>query len=182
VIESPSATTAPVCMPATTSTPANTYRDFDVAAIGRFTAAVASPGDETKLVCMPNWCQVNGPVAAGKYRLIARSAKGGTLSSTASLSASAPAGIVCLLGVTAPGHEFKLDVGRINRTLVLDNETIFGSVNANRTHYEIAADALRRADRAWLGRLITRRVPIDRWTEAVQRHPGDIKVVVDFSL
>jgi len=95
---------------------------------------------------------------------------------------TAPTGITCLVGVTAPGHEIKLDIGLINRTLVLDNETIFGSVNANRTHYEIAADALRRADRAWLGRLITRRVPIDRWTEAAQRHPGDIKVVVDFSL
>jgi threonine dehydrogenase-like Zn-dependent dehydrogenase len=93
---------------------------------------------------------------------------------------TAPAGIVCLLGVTAPGHEFKLDVGRINRTLVLDNDTVFGSVNANRMHYEMAAAALKRADRGWLGRLITRRVPIDRWSEALQRRPGDIKVVIDF--
>jgi threonine dehydrogenase-like Zn-dependent dehydrogenase len=95
---------------------------------------------------------------------------------------TAPAGIVCLLGVTAPGHEFKLDIGRINRTLVLDNDTIFGAVNANRKHYEIAADALARADRSWLRRLITRRVPVDRWSEAVQRRPGDIKVVIDFAL
>jgi glucose 1-dehydrogenase len=95
---------------------------------------------------------------------------------------TAPAGIVCLLGVTAPGHEFKLDIGLLNRTLVLDNDTIFGAVNANREHYEIAADALKRADRSWLGRLITRRVPIDRWTDAVQRRPGDIKVIIDFAL
>jgi threonine dehydrogenase-like Zn-dependent dehydrogenase len=94
---------------------------------------------------------------------------------------TAPAGIVCLLGVTTAGHEFKLDVGRINRTLVLDNDTVFGSVNANRTHYEMAAAALKRADRGWLGRLITRRVPIDRWSEALQRRPGDIKVVIDFA-
>jgi threonine dehydrogenase-like Zn-dependent dehydrogenase len=93
---------------------------------------------------------------------------------------TAPAGIACLVGVTAPGREFKLDIGRINRKLVLDNDTIFGSVNANRQHYEIAADALTRADKAWLGGLITRRVPIDRWTDAVQRRPGDIKVVIDF--
>jgi glucose 1-dehydrogenase len=93
---------------------------------------------------------------------------------------SAPGGIVCLLGVTAPGHESKLDIGRINRTMVLDNETVFGSVNANRAHYELAADALRQADQAWLAGLITRRVPVDRWTEAIERQPGDIKVVVDF--
>jgi glucose 1-dehydrogenase len=95
---------------------------------------------------------------------------------------TAPAGITCLLGVTAPGHDFRLDIGLINRTLVLDNDTIFGAVNANRRHYEIAADALKRADRSWLGRLITRRVPIAQWTEAVQRRPGDIKVVIDFAI
>ncbi len=93
---------------------------------------------------------------------------------------SAPAGIVCLLGVTAPGHEFKLDIGRINRTMVLDNDAVFGAVNANRRHYELAAEALQRADKAWLGGLITRRVPVDRWTEAVQHRPGDIKAIIDF--
>jgi len=98
------------------------------------------------------------------------------------LGRTAPAGIVCLVGVTAPGHEFTLDIGRLNRTLVLDNDTVFGVVNANRQHYEIAADALKRADRSWLGRLITRRLPVDRWTEAVERRPGDIKVVIDFAI
>jgi threonine dehydrogenase-like Zn-dependent dehydrogenase len=98
------------------------------------------------------------------------------------LGRTAPAGITCLLGVTAPGHQFKLDVGRINRTLVLDNDTIFGAVNANRKHYEAAAAALKRADGSWLGRLITRRVPIDQWSDALQRRPGDIKVVIDFGL
>jgi threonine dehydrogenase-like Zn-dependent dehydrogenase len=98
------------------------------------------------------------------------------------LGRTAPAGIVCLVGVTAPGHEFKLDIGRFNRTLVLDNDTVFGAVNANREHYELAAEALKRADRAWLNRLITRRVALDRWTDAVQRRPGDIKVVIDFGL
>ena len=88
---------------------------------------------------------------------------------------------MCLLGVTAPGQEFKLDIGRINRTLVLDNDTLFGAVNANRKHYEIAAEVLTRADRAWLARLITRRVSVDQWTDAVQRRPGDIKVVIDFA-
>jgi threonine dehydrogenase-like Zn-dependent dehydrogenase len=97
------------------------------------------------------------------------------------LGRTAPAGIVCLVGVTAPGQEFSLDVGLVNRTLVLDNDAIFGAVNANRKHYEIAADALQRADRAWLGRLITRRVPVDQWTDAAQRRPGDIKVVIDFA-
>jgi glucose 1-dehydrogenase len=98
------------------------------------------------------------------------------------LGRTAPAGIVCLVGVTAPGHEVKLDIGRVNRTLVLDNDTVFGVVNANREHYAMAAEALKRADRSWLNRLITRRVPVDQWTDAVQRRPGDIKVIIDFGI
>jgi threonine dehydrogenase-like Zn-dependent dehydrogenase len=98
------------------------------------------------------------------------------------LGRTAPGGIVCLVGVTTPGHEFKLDIGLFNRTLVLDNDTIFGSVNANRKHYELAADALKWADRSWLARLITRRVPLDRWADAVHRRPGDIKVLIDFAV
>ena len=43
---------------------------------------------------------------------------------------------------------------------------VFGSVNANRRHYRDAADALAKADKDWLARLITRRVPLDRWQEA----------------
>jgi threonine dehydrogenase-like Zn-dependent dehydrogenase len=62
--------------------------------------------------------------------------------------------------------------------MVLENDVVFGSVNANRRHYEAAADALMRADRAWLRALITRRVPLDRWQEALERSDDDVKVVV----
>jgi hypothetical protein len=36
-------------------------------------------------------------------------------------------------------------------------------------------------DPGWLGGLITRRVPLTSWTEALDRHPEDIKVVVDLA-
>jgi threonine dehydrogenase-like Zn-dependent dehydrogenase len=98
------------------------------------------------------------------------------------LAATAPAGIVCLAGVTEPGSRFELDVGALNRVMVLDNDCVFGSVNANRMHYQLAAEALARADKAWLHRLITRRVPLERWAEALERRRGDIKVVIDFAL
>lgn len=87
-------------------------------------------------------------------------------------------GIVCLTGISTGGHPIALDAGMLNRTIVLENDLVFGSVNANRRHYEQAADALARADRGWLERLITRRVPLDRWREALAREPHDIKVVV----
>ena len=97
------------------------------------------------------------------------------------LGATAPAGITCLVGVSAPGHEFKLDIGQLNRKIVLDNDVVFGSVNANRKHYQMAADALARADPNWLDRLIARRVNLEDWPAALEKKPDDIKVVIEFA-
>ena len=88
------------------------------------------------------------------------------------LGRTAPGGIVCLLGVSAPGHALDVDIGGVNRTMVLDNDTVFGSVNANRKHYEDAVAILRRADKGWLGRLITRRVPVEQWTQSLAATAG----------
>lgn len=89
-------------------------------------------------------------------------------------------GIVCLTGVSTAGQLLSFDVGGFNRRTVLRNVTVFGSVNANRRHYELGAAALAAADPQWLKRLITRRVPLRHWHEAFERHAGDIKVVIDF--
>ena len=97
------------------------------------------------------------------------------------LGSTAPAGVVCLLSVTAPGRKIEIDIGQLNRTLVLDNDVIFGAVNANRTHYRLAAEALQMADQGWLNRLITRRVPLNQWQDALEYRRGDIKVVVDIT-
>jgi glucose 1-dehydrogenase len=92
----------------------------------------------------------------------------------------AATGIVCLTGVSSPHRLHDVDFGWLNRTLVLDNRVVFGTVNANGRHYEMAADALARADRKWLGRLITQRVPLDRWREALEPRPDDVKVIIEF--
>ncbi len=97
------------------------------------------------------------------------------------LGRTAASGIVCLVGVTAPGHDFDIDVGALNRTMVLDNNTVFGTVNANRLHYQMAHEALVRADKTWLNGLITRREPVEQWTLSLERQPDDIKVIVEFS-
>ncbi len=94
---------------------------------------------------------------------------------------TAPGGIMCLTGISNPGKALPLDLGNVNRTMVLGNEVLFGSVNANRKHYQAAADALAGADRGWLERMITRRVPLDHWTDALVPQQDDIKVVVDLS-
>ena len=87
--------------------------------------------------------------------------------------------IICLTGVSAAGAETTVDPGLLNRNMVLQNSVLFGSVNANRHHYELAARALAQADPGWLADLITRQVPLGRWADAYARQPDDIKTVLD---
>ncbi|MEU9507603.1 glucose 1-dehydrogenase [Micromonospora sp. NPDC048170] len=93
---------------------------------------------------------------------------------------AAPTGIVCLTGVSSGGRTIDLDAGALNRALVLENNVVFGSVNANRRHWDLAAAALARADRSWLDSLITRRVPVEAYAGAYTSEPDDIKVVLEF--
>jgi threonine dehydrogenase-like Zn-dependent dehydrogenase len=89
--------------------------------------------------------------------------------------------VVCLTGVSPTGRSLSVDVGALNRDLVLENDVVFGSVNANRRHYEQGARALAQADPAWLERLITRRVGLADHAAALERRPGDVKVVLDLA-
>jgi len=90
-----------------------------------------------------------------------------------------PYGIVCLTGVSPAGRRLTVDAGSLNRDLVLENNVVVGSVNANQSHFAAAAEALAKADREWLDRLITKRIPLDRFTQAFDRGDTDVKIVLD---
>ena len=90
-------------------------------------------------------------------------------------------GIMCLTGIMNLDPALDLDATTMNRNMVLRNQVLVGTVNAGRRHWEQAAEGLATADPGWLGGLITRRVPLTSWTEALDRHPEDIKVVVDLT-
>ncbi|MGH9016678.1 MAG: glucose 1-dehydrogenase [Acidimicrobiales bacterium] len=92
-----------------------------------------------------------------------------------------PNGVLCLTGVSSGGHSIDVDAGLLNRSLVLSNQAIVGSVNANRRHYEAAAATLARADHGWLEKLVTRAVPLDHFADALARHPDDVKVVIEIN-
>lgn len=93
----------------------------------------------------------------------------------------APNAIMCLTGISSGTRTLGAELDAINRELVLSNQVVFGSVNANLRHYTQAAGYLAKADHGWLGRLISRRVPMAEWPTALQRRPDDVKVVVDLT-
>jgi glucose 1-dehydrogenase len=94
------------------------------------------------------------------------------------MSGTASYGIVCLTGVSSKGRNLRLDAGELNRDIVLENDVVVGSVNANLRHYAQAAAALAAADLDWLGRLVTRRVPLGSFAEAFVPQDDDVKVVI----
>lgn len=94
------------------------------------------------------------------------------------LDAVAAYGIVCLTGVSSLGRRLTIEAGTVDREIVLENEVVVGSVNANLSHYAAAAGVLARADVGWLNRLVSRRVPLDRFADAFTAQPDDVKVVL----
>jgi threonine dehydrogenase-like Zn-dependent dehydrogenase len=94
---------------------------------------------------------------------------------------NASGAVTCLVGVSAAGRRIPVDVGSLNRALVLENDVVFGSVNANRRHYEQAVAALAIADPRWLDALVSRRLPLDSWRSALNREADDVKVVIDLA-
>ena len=96
-------------------------------------------------------------------------------------STVAQAGVLCLIGISSSQRRLLVDMNRVTASMVLENSVIFGTVSAARRHYEQAVEALARADPAWLGGLISRRVPLSSWHQGLTREPGDVKVAVDLT-
>jgi threonine dehydrogenase-like Zn-dependent dehydrogenase len=97
------------------------------------------------------------------------------------VSDTPPDAITCLTGISSGGRPISVDAADLNKSMVLENDVLFGSVNANRRHYELAADALAKADPKWLARVVNRRVPLADWKDALTRRPDDVKPVVQLA-
>lgn len=89
-------------------------------------------------------------------------------------------GIICLTGV-GQGGAAERSTADMAAAVVLKNNVIVGSVNANRRHWYRAGQNLANSDREWLSRLITRREKPEDFRLALERKPDDIKVIIQFS-
>jgi glucose 1-dehydrogenase len=74
-----------------------------------------------------------------------------------------------LTGVASGGSTVAPAIREVAVQVVLQNKVIVGSVNANKRHWYKTGAALSRADRSWLGYLITRFEPAQNFARALER-------------
>ena len=98
-----------------------------------------------------------------------------------SIQAVGSGGIVCLTGIGSGGTSGGHRTADIAAAVVLKNNVLVGSVNANKRHWYKAGEALSRVDRSLLARLITRIERPEDYARALERRPEDIKVVIQFA-
>jgi threonine dehydrogenase-like Zn-dependent dehydrogenase len=91
-------------------------------------------------------------------------------------------GVAVLTGVSGGDRVAELPVDHLNLEAVLQNKVLVGTVNADRQNFERAVADLAGIEQRWPGwlqRMITKRVPLERYSEALRRGPDDVKAVVD---
>jgi threonine dehydrogenase-like Zn-dependent dehydrogenase len=93
-------------------------------------------------------------------------------------------GVYVLTGIPGGSRPVRVDGGTLMRQIVLDNQLMFGSVNAARDHFQMAVDHLEHAHLLWgdhMNRLITNHYAYTNFA-APQRHhdPDEIKVVLEW--
>jgi threonine dehydrogenase-like Zn-dependent dehydrogenase len=99
-----------------------------------------------------------------------------------SVQGVANGGVICLTGIGSGDRSTGAPTaGDIAAEVVLRNNVVVGSVNANKRHWYKAGEALAKTDRSWLNRLITRREQPENFASALERASDDIKVVIQFT-
>jgi threonine dehydrogenase-like Zn-dependent dehydrogenase len=152
-------------------------RDYQVHVLDR-----VEDGPKPRLVTALGATYHHGPVAGLRLRpdVVVECAGAGELVPELA-GRLTQAGVICLIGISSGRRRLPVSMNGITASMVLENSVIFGTVSAARRHYEQAVEALARADPAWLGGLITRRVPLSSWPRVFAREPGDVKVAVDLT-
>jgi threonine dehydrogenase-like Zn-dependent dehydrogenase len=89
--------------------------------------------------------------------------------------------LIGICAVPATPSPVSPTLGAITNALVRSNGAVVGTVNAGLRHYTQAVDALVGCDLDWLAQLLTSRLPLASWTEALTRPSAqDVKTVIDF--
>ncbi len=93
-------------------------------------------------------------------------------------------GVYVLTGIPGGNRPAQVSAATLMRDFVLDNKAMIGSVNAARGHFQMAVDDLAAARLQWgdhVAKLITDRVPHDKFQDALDEHGQDeIKVTIEW--
>jgi threonine dehydrogenase-like Zn-dependent dehydrogenase len=90
-------------------------------------------------------------------------------------------GVACILGLDPREQQVELDGQVLAVDLVLQNNVVFGSVNAHRLDWLAAVADLERARERWpeaLQQFVGLRVPLDRFAEAFEHRGGKATLVL----
>jgi glucose 1-dehydrogenase len=93
-------------------------------------------------------------------------------------------GVLCLLSVTGGDRQRPEPTDRINQRVVLGNQVIFGSVNANARHFDAGVRDFVAIEKKWPGvlqRLLTNPLPWQDHRTWFDRRGGDIKATLEIS-
>jgi threonine dehydrogenase-like Zn-dependent dehydrogenase len=94
-------------------------------------------------------------------------------------------GIYALTGIPEGERQITLMGNELIRQTVLKNQVIMGSVNAGRSHFNLAVDDLLQAKRRWgnlIDKMITEVIPINDYKKAFDKQsPDEIKTVIKWS-
>lgn len=110
--------------------------------------------------------------ASGSYEMVAQSIE--ILGSN---------GILCLTSITDGKESLKIPIAQINFDFVLQNKTMFGTVNANSVDWNEAVKSLLRFRKRWPGlleQLITKKVSPENYGQAFEKGSNVIKSVIEF--
>ena len=108
-------------------------------------------------------------------------ASGSAEAALTALDALGTNGILCLVGVYPQEASQEVALGRLGSAMVDRNQLVFGTVNGNRQHFEMGVAHMAEMEQRWPGllpSLFTRRLPLDKFAQAFQRPPGEIKTVI----
>ena len=101
------------------------------------------------------------------------------------LSALAPNGVYAITGIPGGDRLLQIAGADVIRRLVLDNQLMFGSVNAARGHFQTGAADLMQAHLQWgahLEKLITQHYTPEGFVQSEEHHePDAIKQVVEWT-
>ncbi len=90
-------------------------------------------------------------------------------------------GVVCLTGISSGSRTVSINASHLNLEIVLQNKVVFGTVNANRRHFESGVAHMKVIEGRWPGlleRMITSRIPLTQFGVVNLDQPSDLKVVV----